>query len=106
MSLANHLVSATLRLSIAQRLVRTVCRECSGKGCAGCSGRGMKGRTGVFEIFRPDAETARLIADGASEERILEAARASGFVSLAEDARSKVASGLTTEAEILKVTVE
>jgi type II secretory ATPase GspE/PulE/Tfp pilus assembly ATPase PilB-like protein len=106
MGLANHLISATLRLSIAQRLVRTVCNECSGKGCGECSGRGTKGRTGVFEIFKPDAETSRLIADGASEERILEEARKSGFVLLAEDVRSKVAAGLTTEAEAIKVAFE
>ncbi|MBO5775399.1 MAG: type II/IV secretion system protein [Kiritimatiellae bacterium] len=106
MGLANHLISATLRLSIAQRLVRTVCKECSGKGCGECSGRGTKGRTGVFEIFKPDAETSRLIADGASEERILEEARKSGFVLLAEDVRSKVAAGLTTEAEAIKVAFE
>lgn len=106
MGLANHLISATLRLSIAQRLVRTVCKECSGKGCGECSGRGTKGRTGVFEIFKPDAEASRLIADGASEERILEEARKSGFVLLAEDVRSKVAAGLTTEAEAIKVAFE
>lgn len=106
MSLANHLVSATLRLSIAQRLVRTVCSSCGGSGCLACSGKGLKGRTGVFEFFRPDAETSRLIADGASEERILEAAKASGFVSLADDAREKAAAGLTTEAEVIKVATE
>ena len=106
MGLANHLISATLRLSIAQRLVRRLCAECRGKGCAACSGRGFSGRIGIFELFRPDAEAARLVADGATEAEILAAARSAGFVSLAEDARAKVLSGDTTESEILKVVVD
>ena len=106
MGLANHLISATLRLSIAQRLVRRLCAECRGKGCAACSGRGLSGRIGIFELFRPDAEAARLVADGATEAEILAAARSAGFVSLAEDARAKVLSGDTTESEILKVVVD
>ena len=106
MGLANHLVSATLRLSIAQRLVRRLCRDCGGKGCAACSGRGFRGRIGLFELFRPDAEAARLVADGATEAELLVAARAAGFVSLAEDARAKVASGVTTESEVLKVVAD
>ena len=103
MSLANHLISATLSLSIAQRLVRTICRACAGKGCALCSGKGLKGRTGIFEFFKPDAETTRLIADGASEEAILSSAVASGFVSLAESAREKFLSGIITEAQAMRV---
>ena len=103
MSLANHLISATLSLSIAQRLVRTICRACAGKGCALCSGKGLKGRTGIFEFFKPDAETTRRIADGASEEEILSSAVASGFVSLAESAREKFLSGIITEAQAMRV---
>ena len=106
MGLADHLISATLRLSIAQRLVRRLCGECRGKGCAACSGRGFSGRTGVFELFRPDAAAARLVADGAPEAEILAAARAAGFSSLAEDARAKVAAGVTTESEVFKVVAD
>lgn len=106
MGLANHLISATLRLSIAQRLVRRLCTGCRGKGCAACSGRGFGGRTGLFELFRPDARLAKLIADGAPEAELLSAAKAAGFVSLADDAREKVAAGVTTEAEVLKVVAD
>ena len=106
MGLANHLISATLRLSIAQRLVRRLCAECRGKGCAACSRRGFSGRIGLFELFRPDAEVARLVADGASEAEILVAATAAGFTSLADDARAKVAAGVTTESEVMKVVAE
>ncbi len=103
MSLANHLISATLRLSIAQRLVRTLCRACGGKGCPSCSGKGLKGRTGVFELFKIDAKASRLIADGASEEAILNSAVESGFVSLSLSAREKVLSGVITEAQAMRI---
>jgi type IV pilus assembly protein PilB len=103
MSLANHLISATLRLSIAQRLVRTLCRACGGKGCSSCSGKGLKGRTGVFELFKIDAKASRLIADGASEEAILNSAVESGFVSLSLSAREKVLSGVITEAQAMRI---
>ncbi len=103
MGLANHLIAATLRLSIAQRLVRRRCAACGGAGCPACSGRGFSGRIGVFELFLPDATAAQRIADGASAAEIFVAARAAGFVTLAEDARAKVAAGLTTEPEILRV---
>jgi type II secretory ATPase GspE/PulE/Tfp pilus assembly ATPase PilB-like protein len=103
MSLANHLISATLRLSIAQRLVRTLCRACGGKGCPSCSGKGLKGRTGVFELFKIDAKASRLIAGGASEEAILNSAVESGFVSLSLSAREKVLSGVITEAQAMRI---
>jgi type IV pilus assembly protein PilB len=103
MSLANHLISATLRLSIAQRLVRTLCRACGGRGCPSCSGKGLKGRTGVFELFKIDAKASRLIADGASEEAILNSAVESGFVSLSLSAREKVLSGVITEAQAMRI---
>ena len=103
MGLANHLIAAPLRLSIAQRLVRRRCAACGGAGCPACSGRGFSGRIGVFELFLPDATAAQRIADGASAAEIFVAARAAGFVTLAEDARAKVAAGLTTEPEILRV---
>ena len=103
MGLANHLIAATLRLAIAQRLARRVCAACGGKGCAACGGKGLVGRMGLFEVLRPDDAVSALIADGANEATVLAAARAAGFVTLADDARAKVAAGLTTEAEILKV---
>lgn len=45
-------VNGTLRIVIAQRLVRTLCRICAGLGCADCRG-GYRGRTGLFEFWAP-----------------------------------------------------
>ncbi len=102
MGLANHLTAATLRLAIAQRLVRRLCASCGGKGCSDCAGRGFSGRVGLFELLRTDAAVARLIASGADEDEILAAAKKCGFKSLADDAREKVEQGVTTQAETLK----
>ena len=85
MGLDPKLVPSVLRLAVAQRLVRRVCTACGGKGCAECGGRGYSGRIGLFEFYSPEAGVD---------------------TSMAEDARAKVAAGLTTEAEILKAVGE
>lgn len=102
MGLANHLTAATLRLAAAQRLVRRLCGDCAGKGCQACAGRGFSGRIGIFETLRTDTDIAPLIASGAGENEILEAAKKLGFKTLADDAKEKVGCGLTTHAEVLK----
>ena len=100
LELEDHLIAATLRVSIAQRLVRRLCGECHGAGCLACSGRGFFGRLGLFEIFRPDAALSALVADGAGEAVLRSAALGAGFVPLKDDAAAKVAAGLTTAAEV------
>jgi type II secretory ATPase GspE/PulE/Tfp pilus assembly ATPase PilB-like protein len=90
MGLDAPLASATLHLAIAQRLVRRLCPQCraagangwEARGCAGCGGRGYRGRTGIFELYAPlhGVET-----------------------SMADDAKAKVESGVTTEAEVTRV---
>ena len=80
---------ATLRLAVAQRLVRRLCPECrtkgargwEPKGCVACGGRGYWGRIGLFEMYAPETGLSTSIAD---------------------DARAKVEAGITSEAEILR----
>ena len=89
MGLDPNLVPATLRLAVAQRLVRRLCPECrtkgtrgwEPKGCVACGGRGYWGRIGLFEMYAPETGLSTSIAD---------------------DARAKVAAGITSEAEILR----
>ena len=128
MGLERHLIAATLRMSVAQRLVRGLCPRCrepyaiSGaeaallrnpalegrtayraKGCLHCGGRGGIGRTGVFEFFEPDEEIASLIASGAPQGRLVEVLRQRREPSLLDDAVRKVLAGETTVAELLRV---
>lgn len=126
MGLAPHLAGATLRLSVAQRLVRALCPGCrvrrpasaaeaaalslpadaatfAPRGCIRCAGRGYAGRIGVFECFEPDAETASRIASGAREDELRALARERGMRTLSDDARAKALSGATSVSELLRI---
>ena len=89
MGLDSNLVPATLRLAVAQRLVRRLCQECrvkgtrgwEPKGCPACGGRGYRGRIGLFELYAPESGLS---------------------TSMNDDARMKVEAGITSEAEILR----
>jgi type II secretory ATPase GspE/PulE/Tfp pilus assembly ATPase PilB-like protein len=47
---------ASLRLVVAQRLLRQPCRHCLSAGCSACH-QGYFGQTGVFECYQPALET-------------------------------------------------
>ena len=85
MGLDASLVPAVLRLAVAQRLVRRRCPDCAEPGnaaCPKCGGRGYAGRVGLFELYSPEMQLD---------------------TSLAADAERKVAAGVTTAAEVLRV---
>ncbi len=121
MGVAPYLAGATLRLVVAQRLVRRLCPHCripgeltkaqslslgnadaAGRtayqpgGCIYCAGRGLNGRIGLFEMLTVDEELSRAIGSGATEGEILEIARESGCRRLVDDALAKVVQGLAT----------
>lgn len=131
MGLAAHMIAATLRLSVAQRLVRRLCPHCRiekpvtaaeagaldrpslegqmawhGRGCLACAGRGLSGRLGIFEMMMPDAELASMIAASTPAGELVATLRRKKVPSLADDAVSKVLAGDTSIPEILNVTVE
>ena len=121
MGVQPFLVAATLRLAVAQRLVRRLCEYCrqetvlsaseaaalghpeaqetaawqSGE-CIYCAGRGKAGRTALFEMFPVGEEMAQLISGGADEVLLHELARKDGCRALPEDALRKVAQGIVT----------
>lgn len=129
MGLAPHLAAATLRLSVAQRLVRSLCPHCrqpyaltaeeaislghpdwAGKtfyrpsGCLCCAGRGFKGRIGIFEFFQPDRELGSRLATGAHESEIYAYEREKGMKTLFDDAVEKCLEGKTAISEIQQLT--
>lgn len=127
------LLSSTLELVIAQRLVRRVCESCrtavphtktmmeliapgayryfgkgsvtlyKGKGCATCNHIGYRGRIGVFEMIQVSKEMRDLILTRPSSQAIWELARREGAVSLYEDGIEKVKAGITTLDELVRV---
>lgn len=128
MGVERYLIAATLRLAVAQRLVRALCPNCRqayaadssdalllgrddivgstlyrARGCVFCAGRGVRGRLGLFELFRPDVDIAAAIADGAGENEIRRAHRTRGGRRLADDGLAKCLAGLTTAREVGRV---
>ena len=126
-----YLISSSLSGVLAQRLARKICTECRvectpsrdcllamqksngssvegitfyrGEGCDACQSIGYRGRIGIFELLLLDDRIRELILSRPSTAQI---ARASGFVPIREDGWQKVASGITTIEEVVRVTEE
>jgi len=126
MGVERYLVAATLRLAVAQRLVRRLCPRCRRPrplteaeaialgipsaaghtvydpvGCMYCADRGFVGRMGLFEMLPADEALARSIADGADEGRIFAAIRQRKIPRLVDDAWVKVLEGKASVTEVL-----
>ena len=123
-----HLVSS-LSAVLAQRLMRMNCMHCSesvapdaailarygidaqgqsfrrGLGCAQCRGTGYRGRRAVSELLKLDDGLRDLIAGRAPSAQIKAYTRASGMVSLRDNALGWVCQGLTTFEELQRVTL-
>lgn len=127
MNVARYLVAATLRLVVAQRLVRRACSHCreprtlteeeatllgnpamagrtvyEPRGCMYCANKGFVGRLGLFEMMPADAALSRLIASGAEEGELVEEMRRRGTRLLVDDAMEKLAAGDTTVGDVLR----
>ena len=132
MGVKNFLVASALRAVMAQRLVRSICPDCReeyepelkeitalgldpaqyqgtkifrGTGCQRCNRSGYKGRKGLFEIFKLDDEIQQMIFDNRPARDLRERARETGMRTLREDGVRKVLAGITTVAEVLRVTM-
>jgi len=74
-----------------------------GRGCTECN-NGYRGRIGIFEIFLLDETVQALVYEGVSAGVIREHARKVGMRTLREDGLRKAAAGMTSLAEIVRVT--
>ncbi len=127
-----YLLTATLNIIVAQRLVRKICQKCKtktkpkredinlvkteygidiskldvyeGKGCESCQGYGYHGRTGIFEVLKISSAIKELILANASTGKIFEQARKEGFNSMFEEGLEKVKKGITSLPEVLSAT--
>ena len=77
-----------------------------GKGCDECSHTGYKGRTGIYEILVLNDEIRKLITEKASADIIKEKAIKLGMRTLRQDGWDKIAAGVTTPEEVIRVTQE
>ncbi len=129
------LLSSVLRGVLAQRLVRCICPSCAvegflapgqvdtlgvkvplerreqlrvrwGEGCIDCRHTGLHGRSGVFEMLEVGRRVRALINEGADANEITRAARVEGMETLRESALHKLAEGITTFEEVVRLTAD
>ena len=127
------LLKSTLRAVIAQRLVRQLCDRCKIKrglgaadfaadprynalgfsvgetvygpgSCERCGGTGYRGRVGVFEVLRIDENVRGLINVDTDAVAIDKAAVDGGMTTMVDDGVAKCRAGMTSTAEVLRVT--
>lgn len=103
MGVDHFLLASTLRLVIAQRLVRNICEECYGVGCGFCRNIGFNGRSVIAEACDVDVGLRELIERKESLSVCAEYANKKGFRPIAEDGMEKVEWGVTTREEVLRV---
>jgi general secretion pathway protein E len=106
MGVEPFLLGSSLLGVLAQRLVRKLCHHCHGAGCANCGQTGYAGRCGVFELLVADDAIRALIHQRAAQADICQSARNAGMTLMREDGERLVQSGLTSRAELLRVTLD
>ena len=104
MGVEPFLLSSSLLGVLAQRLVRKVCTVCTGAGCDVCGQTGYQGRTGIFELLVADETVQGLIHSKAAESKLLEAGARGGLRLMREDGERLVQAGITSRAELVRVT--
>ena len=128
MGVEDYLLTSTLNAVIAQRLVRVLCDECKTKtetplkvkeeigsnasfdymyvpeGCEACHHTGYNGRISIIEMLLVTDEIRKLILEHADASALAEAAMQQGMRTMYQDGLQKVAQGITSLEEILRVT--
>jgi len=119
---ASYLLSSTISLVVAQRLIRQLCERCKeayepiqeirdrfhiteellyrGKGCEHCASSGFRGRLGVYEVMTLDRELRDAIAKGSPAHVLKDLAAAQGMSMLWDEGLKKVRAGLTSLEEL------
>jgi type II secretory ATPase GspE/PulE/Tfp pilus assembly ATPase PilB-like protein len=129
MGVLPFLVAATLKLCIAQRLIRRLCPKCRkprpltdpeahilgqpnlagatvyepGR-CAACNERGFRGRVGLFELLPIDNHLASRIVAGCDEGELIRYMQEHKLTMLRDDAVDKLLTGATSFSEVVAVT--
>jgi len=132
LGLEPFLITATLEVVVAQRLVRRVCADCKtsfqpedellrelgpdgerlrgqtlhfGKGCDRCFHTGYRGRTAICEIMRVTDSVREAVLSGASTAVVRSRAEQAGMRSLRMSGISSILAGTTTVEEIIRETM-
>jgi type IV pilus assembly protein PilB len=128
MGIEPFLVASAIDCVVAQRLARTLCATCKKRtivpaevlrasgfnvqldvecyepvGCGRCGGMGYKGRLGLYEVMIVSEEIRRLVLARAPADEIADVACREGMRRLRDDGFEKVKAGLTSLAEVARV---
>ncbi len=131
MGIEPFLVASSVNCILAQRLARKVCEECRipdpdvhpealveagmaeaeargvapviGRGCARCSSTGYRGRVAVYEVMELTEELKEFVLNGATTSELKREAVRQGMLTLRQSALRKLAQGVTTLAEVCRV---
>ncbi|OIO38901.1 MAG: hypothetical protein AUJ75_02075 [Candidatus Omnitrophica bacterium CG1_02_49_10] len=134
MGVEPFLITSSVLMVAAQRLIRLICQDCKekydlklehadierlgihakggifkayrGKGCSSCHNTGYKGRTGIIETLVLSNPIKKLIARKAPEADIRKAALELGMLTIYDDGIEKAKKGLTSVEEVLRVTAD
>ncbi|MCW2967838.1 MAG: type secretion system protein GspE [Solirubrobacteraceae bacterium] len=129
MGIEPFLVSSAIDCVVAQRLARTLCSHCKRRtivtkevlsdhgfhaiadveayepvGCSRCGSSGYKGRLGLYEVMSVTEAIRSLIIQRAPADQIAEVAVSEGMTRLRDDGLAKVRTGVTSIAEVARVT--
>jgi general secretion pathway protein E len=131
MGIEPYLISATVVGVMAQRLLRVICPQCKqpyepkdgstlqnelrplangrpqlyrGRGCDECLRTGYHGRTGIFELLLIDHDMKEVIIEQRGPYLMKQVAVQKGMTTLREDGLRKALAGVTTLAEVYRVT--
>ncbi len=129
MDIPPYLLTATINLVLAQRLVRRLCPECAEKvslttldhqthpwteglkyhwkprGCSACHQTGFQGRLPLFEYIVLNEKIKKAILAGVSSFELKESARNLGMLTLLDHGKTLVENGITSLEEVEKVTM-
>src|SRR5688572_16369700 len=132
MGVEPFLITASVNLVLAQRLARRICADCrqeiqvdqqslidlgvredqltnakvfQGAGCPTCNNSGYKGRVALYEVMKFTDELKEAVLQGASTAELKAAAIRAGMETLRAAGIGKVLEGVTTPAEVLRVTM-
>jgi type II secretory ATPase GspE/PulE/Tfp pilus assembly ATPase PilB-like protein len=133
MKIEPFLISSTVNIAIAQRLVRKICPECKvkkqltaaqlkvlrdgmpenidipdgnffiGKGCSSCNNHGYWGRIGIYEVMEMSDDVRTAITNRASANELKKVIVKNGMTTVLQDGMQKARAGITTIEEVLRV---
>jgi type IV pilus assembly protein PilB len=131
MGIEPFLVASAVRLVVAQRLIRRLCKNCKREvkipmqtlidigfppeeakqivvyepnGCPKCHNSGYKGRVGLYEVMELDEELKEQIMLGVSTAELRQKSKEKGMLTLRMSGLEKIKAGLTSIEEVLRET--